>query len=164
MHRVCIFTSVGAVILASLALAPARAANTPVVEAESLARTPYQSVTAVCINTSEAACPVTFTTVPANKKLVVVNVSCGWSLVHPSQIATVELTTTNGSYPPLHYLPVQYTANFNKSSTILLDNFIFDIQTSAVYAAGQTPEVLITNNGAVTWGGGFCSLTGYFAR
>jgi len=151
MHRVRFIALVGAIIIASLAGAPARAANTPVVEAESLARTPYQSTVAVCINVTEEVCTVPFATFAATKNLVVVNVSCGVSLVHPSQIAAAELTTTTGIFPPLHYLPVQQNGSLNTQG-VLLDNYAFDIQTSAVYSAGQTPEIIITANGSVAWG------------
>ena len=163
MYCVRLIFFVFAIILTSLAIAPARAAETHVIQDESLARSPYQSGAAVCINVAEGACTLNFTTVPAGKSLVVVNVSCGWSLVHPSTIAATELISTSGDVP-LHFLPVQFTGSLVKSASITLDNYIFDVQTSAVYTTGQTPEIVITGNGTVTWGGGFCALTGYLAR
>jgi hypothetical protein len=163
MYCVRFIFSVVAIILSGFAIAPARAAGTHVIENESLARSPYQSVAAVCINVAKAACTLDFTPVPAGKSLVVVNVSCGWSLVHPSTVAATQLVATSGDVP-LHYLPVQFIGSLVKSASVTLDNYIFDVQTSAVYNTGQTPEIIIsTGNGAATWGGGFCSLTGYLA-
>jgi hypothetical protein len=163
MYCVRLIVSISAIILAGLAIAPARAAATHVIENESLARSPYQSVEAVCINVAQGSCTLKgFTPVPAGKSLVVVNVSCGWSLVHPSTIAATQLAATSGD-TPLHYLPVQFVGSLVKSASITLDNYIFDVQTSAVYTTGQTPEIVITTNGTVTWAGGFCSVTGYLA-
>jgi hypothetical protein len=99
MYRPRLIASIGAILLSALAVASARAGNTPVIEAESLAHTPYQSVAAVCINVTKEACTLTFTAVPANKTLVVANVSCGWSLAHPSAIAAVQLIATTGHIP-----------------------------------------------------------------
>ena len=162
MYCVRLIVSIGAIILSGLAIAPARAAATHVIENESLARSPYQSVAAACINVAESACTLKFTAVPAGKSLVVVNVSCGWSLVHPSTIAATQLAATSGE-TPLHYLPVQFVGTLVKSASVTLDNYIFDVQTSAVYTTGQTPEIIITANGTPTWAGGFCSVTGYLA-
>jgi hypothetical protein len=161
MYRPRLIAWIGAILFSALAAASARAATTPVIEAESLGHTPYQSVAAVCINVTKQACTLIFTAVPAGKNLVVANVSCGWSLTHPSAVAAVQLIATTGQ-TPLHYLPVQFFGSLNKTPPI--DNYVFDVQTSAVYSSGQIPEIIITGNGSFTWGGGFCSVTGYLAK
>jgi len=146
-----------AAVIASFAASAAggHAKETEIIEAEGMGHTPYQNTLPFCTGT-DSVCTLHFSAIPKNKRLVVVNASCGFWLAHPSAVNIVSFSATTGT-TPFHYLPIQYTAPGANT-----DFYTFDAQTTAVFDAHQIPEIVIVTSTSVAFEGGHCSLTGYY--
>ena len=143
----------------AFAVAPATAKDTDVIEAESLAHTPYQSTKVTCDMITES-CVINFDAVPSKKRLVVLDASCGFSMLGgASNIVLVTLAPSTAN-TPIHYLPIQFKQH-NAGSNV--DNYAFDVSLAMAFNAPQIPRITIYADGAEGFFGGNCTLTGYLA-
>ena len=147
-------TFLAALAAAGLFWASAAGAATSGIEAESLGDSPVQQTRGVCVSVASDACVMTFPAVPQKERLVVVNMACFWTFGPGGHLFLIRLGDPEiGS--PIHATLLQFPPDPTGT-------YAFDLPTTAIYDAGNQPQLVLVNHGGVgTWLGGQCTITGY---